>query len=66
MNWMWLISLVSFGVLETLALLNKRDKFEPATYWIRRLLMLRSRWQPLYWLAAGLWVWLGVHFFIDS
>ncbi len=64
MNLLWLIPLLGFGVLETLALLNRRDKFQPATYWIRRFFMTWNRWQPLYWIGAGLWVWLGVHFLI--
>lgn len=66
MNWLWLIPLLSFGVLESVALLNRRDRFEPATYWLRRLLMLRSRWAPLYFVALGVYAWLGVHFFIDT
>ena len=66
MNWLWLVPVLGFGVLEALALLNKRDKFQPLTYWMRKILMLRNRLAPLYWLAAGLWLWLGVHFFIDS
>lgn len=66
MNWLWLIPLVSFGVFETLALLSKRDKFQPATYWIRKLLMLRNRAQPLWWLSAGLLGWLAYHFLVDS
>jgi hypothetical protein len=65
-NWLWLIPFGGFAVFETAALLNKRDKFQPATYWIRKLLMLRNRWTPLYYLGIGLWVWLGVHFFVDS
>ena len=66
MNWAWLVLLGAFGVLEATALLNKRDRFEPATYWIRKVLMLRNRWQPLWYLGFGLWAWLGVHFFLDS
>ena len=66
MNLLWFLPLVSFLVLETFALLNKHDKFEPATYSIRKLLML-PRWkQPLYWIGTGFWFWLFAHFFVDS
>lgn len=66
LNWLWLIPAVSFAVFEAVALADRKDKFHPATYWIRRLLMLRNRWAPLYWGAFGFWLWLGVHFFIDG
>lgn len=66
MDWLWLILLSGVVGLETASFLNERDKLNPATYWIRRLLMLRNRWQPLYWIALGFWLWLGVHFFIDA
>ncbi|MGH2373030.1 MAG: hypothetical protein ACRDIC_06070 [bacterium] len=66
MNWLWLGLLVAFGLLETAALLNRRDRFQPATYWIRKILALTNRWQVLFWLAVGLWLWLGLHFFVES
>lgn len=66
MNALWLIPLVSFAVLESLALLNSRDHFQPATYWIRRFLMLRDRAQPLWWLTGGLLAWLSFHFLVDA
>lgn len=66
MNWLWFIPLLSFLLLEAGSLLNQKDKWEPATYWIRKVLMLRNRYAPLYWLGFGLWLWLGVHFFIDG
>lgn len=66
MNWLWLIPLVSFGVFETLALLDRKDTFHPATYWIRIALMLRHRFLPLYWIGLGLYVWLGIHFFVET
>jgi hypothetical protein len=66
MNWLWLLVGVEFVAFEVAALMNRRDKFEPATFWLRKLLMLRSRWAPLYWLGLGFYAWLGVHFFVDS
>ncbi len=65
MNWLWLVPALGFTVLETLALLNRKDKFQPATYWIRKFFMTWNRAMPLYWILAGVWVWLGVHFLID-
>lgn len=66
MNWLWLALLVAFGGLETLALLNSKDRFQPATYWIRKFLLLHNRWQPLWWIGLGLWLWLGAHFLVDG
>lgn len=66
MNWLWFLPLFSFLLLEVGALLSRTDKWEPATYWIRKLLMLRNKWTPLYWLGVGFWLWLGVHFFVDA
>lgn len=66
LNWAWLVLLLAFLGLEGLALLNRKDRLEPATYWLRKVLMLHDRWAPLYWLAVGLWLWLGVHFLIDG
>jgi len=65
-NWLWLVPLLSFLGLEVAALLDSRDRFQPATYWLRRLLMLRNRAQPLWWATAGLLLWLNYHFLIDS
>lgn len=66
MNWAWLGLLIVLVGLEGAALANRTDRFQPATYWIRKILMLTSRWQPLYWLGLGFWLWLGVHFFVDT
>jgi hypothetical protein len=65
LNWLWLIPALGFAIFETLALLNEHDRFQPATYWIRRAFNTRNRWGPLYYLIFGVWVWLGVHFLVE-
>jgi hypothetical protein len=62
---------ILIGVLyETWALHEQGDRFRPLTYWWRWLIYGPrpsgySWMRPVYWLAAGLWVWVGIHFLID-
>lgn len=62
-NLSWLVLFICFLGLEVAALLYRRDKLEPATYWIRKVLHV----SPFVWLALlAFWLWLGYHFFVEA
>ena len=49
---------IAFGY-EMLALARTTDRWQPYTYYVRRLIR-----RPLWWVALfGFWLWLGWHFF---
>lgn len=57
MNWLWAVIFLAGLVLEGLALANRHDRLQPATYWLRKL-----PWITRFLILA----WLVQHFLIAS
>lgn len=60
------VVVVGFVFLEARGLRRDDDEHEPLTFYIRRLLRLHDRKQPMWWLLAGMLGWLAFHFLVDS
>lgn len=61
-TWAWIVWIAYFVVLETYALLNDA-RHDALTAHLRPLFIEH----PLTWfLAAGLWLWLGFHFLVEA
>jgi hypothetical protein len=66
-NWLWLVPVVGFFVLEFWGLHSSTDRQQPLTYWLRKGFGLKDGWHSIgWWLAAGILGWLVVHFLIAS
>lgn len=63
---LWGVLTTAFVGYEFFALARDTDRWQPFTYYVRRVLALRDRTQPLWWLGLGFWLWLGWHFLLDS
>lgn len=61
----WGVITFAWCAYEAYALRRDDDKHQPFTYYVRRLFNTRDRSSVLYWILAGFWLWLGVHFLID-
>lgn len=71
-NWLWLIPVLGFVILESASIVYRRStRLRPLTYWLRETFGISD---PLpgkasgigFFLAAGIIVWLGVHFLVES
>jgi hypothetical protein len=64
-NWYalgWVVIVLEFIVWEAWALTNVTDDKQPFTWYVRRIV---GTWtSPVWWLALGFILWMGVHFLL--
>ena len=64
-TWGWIVWIVFFAVFEAYCLWRSPGTAELTAH-LRPVFQAGGGLSPIYFLAVGLWMWLGVHFLVDG
>ena len=64
-TWGWIIWILFFAVWEWYCLATRPGVAELTAH-LRPLFQAGGGLSPVYYIGLGVWVWLGIHFFVDG